>query len=179
MMYDLAIRICRNSNILMIQVNRAGKMKTLMGNISILAVFLLMAMPLYAQQTGQQQHQMQQQMQQMQDMQQKMTRMMEHTQNMTREMHQRMEQAHNEQMREQYQMMHRFGENLGMTLGNMKNAAERCELMLRDREMMRDREMNQEMERMRRHLSDMTDEMEEAIRTMERMAERLRTRQQQ
>ena len=74
-------------------------------------------------------------------------------------------------------MMHRFSEQMGMTLGNMKNAAERCDLMLKDREMMRDRDMQQEMQRMQRHLSDMTEQMDEAIQTMERMAERLRTHQ--
>jgi hypothetical protein len=66
---------------------------------------------------------------------------------------------------------------MGMTLGNMKNAAERCDLMLQDREMMRDRDMQQEMQRMQRHLSDMTEQMDDAIQTMERMAERLRTHQ--
>jgi len=140
--------------------------------ISMGIAFILMtfAVPIHAQQTAQHQ---QQQMQQMQEMQQRMNSMMERSHSMNQEMNRRMEQAQNEQMRNQYQMMHRFGEQISMTLGNMKNAAERCDLMLRDREMMRDRDMQQDMDRMRNHLTDMTNEMEEALQTMERMVQRM------
>jgi hypothetical protein len=39
----------------MIALNAGDKMKSLTGNISILAVFLIMALPLHAQQPGHQQ----------------------------------------------------------------------------------------------------------------------------
>jgi hypothetical protein len=39
----------------MIAIKSGNKMKSLTGNISILAVFLIMALPLHAQQPGQQQ----------------------------------------------------------------------------------------------------------------------------
>ena len=51
--------------------------------------------------------------------------------------------------------------------------------MLKDQEMMRDRQMQQDMQRMRRHLSDLTSEMDESLKTMERMVQRMRERQSQ
>jgi len=155
-------------------------MKAIIVNFVISGMLLLMTVPALSQQTGQQQQQQQmQQMQQMQEMMQRMNGLMERNQQMNRDMNQRMQQAQNEQMRNQYQMMHRFSEQMGMTLGNMKNAAERCEMMLKDREMMRDRQMQQDMERMKKHLSDLTTEMDESLKTMERMVQRMKQRQPQ
>jgi len=71
-------------------------------------------------------------------------------------------------------MTHRMGEQLGMMLGNMKNAAERCNMMLQDQQMMQDREMRRETERLQKHLQDMTKQMDDAVMTMERMTKRLR-----
>lgn len=146
-------------------------MKIIILNMLFILFFVLGSIPAIAQQSGQ--NQMQQQMNQMQQTQDRMNKMMDRTHMMGQEMNWRMEQAQNDQMRNQFQMMHRFSEQLGMTLGNMKNAADRCELMLQDREMMRDREMQQEMEQMQVHLSEMTEKMDEAVQTLERMGERL------
>lgn len=60
-----------------------------------------------------------------------------------------------------------------MTLGNMKNAAERCNLMQQDQQMMRNKEMKQDMDRLRQHLNDMTTQADEAVQTMERLTKRL------
>ena len=60
-----------------------------------------------------------------------------------------------------------------LTLGTMKNAADRCSMMLQDQAMMRDRNTQREMERLRQHLEDMTTEAGEAVRTMERLNRRL------
>lgn len=151
-------------------------MKLMMYSIIVTLLFLVPVSLSIAQQPAQQPMQS---MQQIQDMQQRMNRMAERTHVMMQDMNRRIEQVKNEQIRNQYQMMHRFGEQMGMTLGSMRNAAERCEIMLRDRDMMRDGEMRRDMDRMRRHLSDMTDEMEEALKSMERMMRRLHEHQQE
>ncbi|MGM0506299.1 MAG: hypothetical protein ACQER4_03825 [Bacteroidota bacterium] len=153
-------------------------MKSIMMIIVMTATMLMLSIPVYSQQNQQQMQQHQQQMQhQMNEMMQKMNGMMDRTHAMNQEMQRRMGEAQNEQMRNQYQQMHRFGEQLGMTLGNMKNAAERCELMQRDQEMMRDQEMRRDMDRMHEHLQSMTGNMEEAIQTMEQMNVRMQNRQ--
>lgn len=103
--------------------------------------------------------------------------MMERTRSITRDMAHQVEQAQNEQMRNQFQMMHRFGEQLEITLGNMKNTAERCEFMLQNRDMMRNQDMERDMQRMQRHFSEMNEAMNEAIKTMESMTQRLREHQ--
>lgn len=131
----------------------------------------------FAQQTGQQQQQMQQQMQQMNQMMDRMNQLMDRTHMMNQEMNRRMQQVQDEQVRGQYQMLHRFNEQIQMALGNMKNAAERCNLMLQDRQMMRDPSMMQDMEQLRRHLHDMTGQAEEAVQTMERLTKRLHQQQ--
>jgi hypothetical protein len=158
-------------------VMKNKKIRTFAGvPVFLLLLIIAGASPVFAQQNNQQQtQQMRQQMQQ--QMNQKMDDMLERTRNMSQQMNRKMGQAKNEQMRNQYRMMNRFSEQMGMTLGNMKNAAERCDLMLNDPEMMRDQDMKQEMERMQRHLFDMTTEMEDAIQTMDQMAKRLGTRQ--
>lgn len=88
-----------------------------------------------------------------------------------------MQDSQNEQVRHQYQMMHRFTEEMQMTLGNMRNAAERCNNMLQDPAMMRERDMQQEMERLRLHLQDMTGQADEAVQSMERLNQRLQLRE--
>lgn len=145
-----------------------------MKRLIILSMVMLLGsyLPLYAQ--GQHQAgQMQQMQQNMQQMQQHMNQLIERTQAMNQEMNRRMQQVQNEEMRNQYQMMHRFNEQMQMTLGNMKNAAERCNLMLQDRTMMRDRTMQRDMDQLRQHLQDMTGQMDEAVQTMERLTKRL------
>jgi len=85
-----------------------------------------------------------------------------------------MERARDQQQRNQYEMMHRMGEQMGLMLGNMKNAAERCQLMLQDQTMMQDQQMRQDMDQIREQLRDMTGKIEESVQTMERMTKRLR-----
>jgi DNA replication protein DnaD len=71
-------------------------------------------------------------------------------------------------------MMNRMGEQMGLMLGNMKNTAERCNLMLQNETMMRDREMRQDMDRIRTQLKDMTGQLEESVQSMERITKRMR-----
>lgn len=113
-------------------------------------------------------------MDQIQQMQDRMNKILDRSQMMGQEVRHKVEEALNDQMRNQFQMMHRFSEQLGVTIGNMKNAADDCELMLQDREMMCDQDVQQETEKMKLHLSNMTEKMDEAVLTLERMGERLR-----
>ena len=75
---------------------------------------------------------------------------------------------------QRFQNMYRMNEQLGGMAGQMKNAMDRYQLMLRDGEMLRDREMKQEMERLHKHLGEMSGEMDEAIKAMERLTNRFR-----
>jgi len=98
---------------------------------------------------------------------------MERTQQMNQHMNQRMQQVQNEQMKSQYRMMHRFNEQMQLTLGNMKNAADHCNIMLQDRDMMQERQMQRDMDQLRQHLQGMTGQAEEVVQTMERLTQRL------
>jgi hypothetical protein len=167
-MLDFVVEINHNS------IFKAMKRLLLFG---LAAMFLGAPSIVLAQQTGQKQ-QMQQHMQQMQDMVQKMNTLMERTQAMNQDMNRRMQQVQNEQIKNQYQMMHRFNEQMQMTLGNMKNAADRCNVMMQDQAMMRDRDMERDMDRLRQHLQDMTGQAEEAVQTMERLTKRLHQQEQ-
>lgn len=139
----------------------------------LLATFIILVSSplLFAQQTGQQK--MHQQMQEMQKMTQKMNDLLERTQRMNQEMNRQMQQLQDEQVKNQYRTMYRFNEQLHMALGNMKNAAERCDLMMQNKEMMRDKEMQQEMERLQKHLGEMSNQAEDAVQTMERLTKRI------
>ena len=149
-------------------------MKTISKITSVFLMILFLSVNAFGQQKSQQQQQqMQQQMQQAQQMMQKMNQLQERAQKMNQEMNKKMEQTQNEQLRNQYQNMYRFGEQLALTIGTMKNAAERCNLMLQDQEMLQDREMRQEMERLRLHLNDMTGKAEEALTAMDQIRLRL------
>lgn len=148
-------------------------MKTIIRSISVVMLLLFMSVIVFAQQTGQQQQQMQQQ-QQLQQMIQRMNQLQEKAHTMNQEMNREMQQTQNEELRYQYQNMYRFGEQLGLTIGNLKNAAERCKMMLQDPQMNQDRVMQRDMEQLRQRLNDMTDKAEEALQAMDRIRERLR-----
>jgi cell division protein FtsB len=147
-------------------------MKTLNRSITVIMMFLFVTVSVYGQQTGQQQQQMQQQ-QQLQQMVQKMNQLQERTHALNQEMNRKMQQTQSEQLRYQYQNMYRFGEQLGLTIGNLKNAAERCNLMLQDPQMNQDRVMQRDMEQLRQRLNDMTGQAEEALQAMNRIRDRL------
>ncbi len=147
-------------------------MKTLSRSITVIMMFLFVTVSVYGQQTGQQQQQMQQQ-QQLQQMVQKMNQLQERTHTLNQEMNRKMQQTQSEQLRYQYQNMYRFGEQLGLTIGNLKNAAERCNLMLQDPQMNQDRVMQRDMEQLRQRLNDMTGQAEEALQAMNRIRDRL------
>jgi len=147
-------------------------MKTLSRSITVIMMFLFVTVSVYGQQTGQQQQQMQQQ-QQLQQMVQKMNQLQERTHALNQEMNRKMQQTQSEQLRYQYQNMYRFGEQLGLTIGNLKNAAERCNLMLQDPQMNQDRVMQRDMEQLRQRLNDMTGQAEEALQAMNRIRDRL------
>lgn len=147
-------------------------MKTLIRSISVIMMLLFVSVSVFGQQTVQQQ--MQQHQQQMQQMIQKINQLQERTQAMNQEMTRQMQQAKSEESRNQYQNMYRFSEQLGLTIGNLKNAAERCNLMLQDRTMAQDRVMQRDMEQLRLKLNDMTGQAEEAVKAMERIRDRLR-----
>lgn len=132
-------------------------------------LFLFVSVSAFGQQTGQQQMQQQQ----MQQMVQKMNQLQERTHTLNQDMTRMMQQAESEELRNQYQNMFRFSEQLGLTIGNLKNAAERCNLMLQDREMTQDRDMQKDMEQLRQRLNDMTGQAEEAVKAMERIRDRL------
>lgn len=119
------------------------------------------------------QQQMHQQMQKMQKMTQNMNDLMERTHAMNQEMNRRMEQVQDEELKNQYQVMFRFNEQMHMALGNMKNAVERCDIMLQNEEMIKDRNMQQEMDRLQEHLGEMSAQAEDAVRSMERLTRRV------
>lgn len=104
---------------------------------------------------------------------QKMNNLLERTQRMNQEMNRQMKQVQDEQMKNRYQMMYRFNEQVHMALGNMKNAAERCDLMMQNKDMMQDKEMRQEMEQLQKHLGEMSQQAEDAVQTMERLTKRM------
>lgn len=139
--------------------------------LTTLLIIMVSSPLLFAQQTGQQQ--MNQQMQGMQKMTQKMNDLLERTQRMNQEMNRQMQQVQDEQMKNRYQMMYRFNEQVHMALGNMKNAAERCDLMMQNQDMMRDKETRQEMEQLQKHLGEMSQQAEDAVQTMERLTKRI------
>ena len=89
----------------------------------------------------------QQHLQQKQQMMQKMNGLMERTQ----QMNQRMQ----------------------LTLGNLINAADHCNMMLQDRDMIQERQMQQDMNQLRQHLLDMTGQPKEAVQTLEYLTQRL------
>lgn len=143
-----------------------------MKRLLLTTLLIMVSSPLlFAQQTGQQQ--MNQQMQGMQKMTQKMNDLLERTQRMNQEMNRQMQQVQDEQMKNRYQMMYRFNEQVHMALGNMKNAAERCDLMMQNQDMMRDKETRQEMEQLQKHLGEMSQQAEDAVQTMERLTKRI------
>ena len=149
-------------------------MKTTMKISSMLLMCMFLTANVVAQQTGQQQQMQQmQQQQQVQQMVQKMNQLQDRTHMLSQEMNRNMQQTQNEQLRYQYQNMYRFSEQLGLTIGNLKNAAERCNMMLQDRQMTQDRAMQQDMEQLRQRLNDMTGQAEEAVKAMDRIRDRL------
>lgn len=133
-----------------------------------------------AQQQPQQEapRRMQQHMEQMQDHLQRMNRVMDRTHRLSQEMHRRMQQTQDDATRRQYQYMQRMCDDLTGMAGQMKNLAERHQQMLQNNpDLWQDRGMQRDVDRMRRHLRDMTDQMEGATQTIERMRDRVREHQ--
>ena len=104
---------------------------------------------------------------------QRMNQLQERTHMLSQEMNRKMQQTQNEQLQHQYQNMSRFSEQLGLTIGNLKNAAERCNMMLQDPQMTQDRDMQQDMEQLRQRLNGMTGQAEEAVKAMDQIRARL------
>lgn len=134
-------------------------MKTLVRALTIIFIGCMTALPGFAQQPEQQQ---------MQETVQRINQLIERTHAMNRQINQQIQQ-----LQSHYQLMHRFNEQMQMTLGNMKNAAEQFNLMFQDEEMMRDQEMRKDMEQLREHLQGMATQADEALQVMERVRIRL------
>lgn len=156
------------------------RLRSLLVALLMLGVATIGPPAAWAQQQGQQQgQQTQRQMQDMQQMQahmQRMTQLMQRTHTMSQQMQQRMQDAQNEQQRQQMQQMQRLGEHFHAMAGEMKNAMERNQAMMQNKEMMRNREMERDMSQLRNHMNELTEEMENTVRLMERMTNRMQTR---
>lgn len=143
--------------------------------IGVGAMLLLGASTSIAQ-TRNQQHAQQVMQQQMQQLQQQMNQLNVRSHEVGLALGRQMEVTLQEQEQTQLRQMLRMNEQLGLMAGQVKNAAERCELMLRDPELIRDREMEREMEQLRTHLQDMGAQIGDAVQSMERMTKRINER---
>lgn len=144
--------------------------------VIIVTAFVLGLSLVWAQQANRQQQIQQQQMQTMLN---HMDQLMTRTRTMSQELNQRMQQAETEQIRSQYRLVSRFGEQMGRTLTEMKEVAQTCNEMTQHRELNRNQEMQDEMNRLRLHLNNMTNQMDEAVSTLDRIRLRIREQEEQ
>lgn len=129
----------------------------------------------YAQNTAQQQQQQlqQQQMLRLQSMTQCMNKIMERSQNLVRNLEQKMTQV-KPQTRSQVRALQQMGEGTAKIAEQMKGNLERWREMIQNREMAGDREMTKDLNRIQNRLEKAANELDEMLRVMERVANRLR-----
>lgn len=159
------------------QYQKRKPMKTLILRFSIIVVAFVLGLSfVWAQQVNRQQQIQQQQMQTMLN---HMDQLMNRTRSMNNDINQRLQQAQTEQIRSQYRLVSRFGEQMGRTLTEMKEVAQTCNEMSQHQELNRNQEMQDEMNRLRLHLNNMTNQMDEAVSTLDRIRQRIRDQEMQ
>lgn len=115
----------------------------------------------------------QQMQQQMQDMAQRMSRIHDRAHQLSQSMQQQMQQ-NQAQQGEHQRLMLRTCQATEETARQMREMAERAREMQQSREFQGDRDMQRDMDRLRQHMDTMAGDMENTLRIMERMQERLR-----
>lgn len=143
-----------------------------------IAAAVMTAGPVTARaQRGGQQQQMQQrmqeqQMQEMQNMVQRMAQLQERAHTMAMNMQQQMQQQRVQQT-EQQRLMLQTCQAADQTAQQLRTLAERARDMQQDRDMLRDRDQQRDMDQLRIHLRTMADQLDESLKTMDRMQKRL------
>ncbi len=124
----------------------------------------------------QQQQQQQQQMIRMQTLMQKMDRIMERTQSMVRNIEQKMTNLpeNAKQAQDQHRYVYQLGEAAAKMAGELKGNVAKCQEMIRNRELFQNKEMAQDVNRVQNRLENISGELEEMVKAMERLANRLR-----
>ena len=111
-------------------------------------------------------------MHQMQDMMQRMNGIMHQAHQMAQTMQQHMQEQHG-QMMEQHQMMQRMDECVRNMAEHMQAAMEQHQRMMQDAAFMHDPETQHDMEKLREHMGDMTDQLEQSVQMLQRLNHRL------
>ncbi len=96
-------------------------------------------------------------------------------QEMSRTMTQQMTQVRDQQ-RDQMRLLQQLCDAVGVQARETKRTLDQLHLMLQDRTMQQDRDMQQDMDRLRLHTDQMGDGMQEMLKTIERIQNRLRGR---
>jgi hypothetical protein len=161
--------------------NKEEKMKhrkPFLTGVLVLAVASLVVSTSFAQGAAQQQQQQaqQQQMIRMQNLTQKMDQIMERTRNMVRNLEQKMANLpENAKLaQEQHRYVHQLGEAAGKMAEELKGNVEKIQEMVQNRELFQNREMLQDMNRVQNRLENISGELEEMVKVMERLTNRLR-----
>jgi predicted ATP-dependent protease len=123
---------------------------------------------------------MQMQMEQMDRSMERMERIREQAHRLEAAMIQEMERLHRMGSADrsrilEHERLRDMSREMGRMAEALRGATERMRDVVRDRQMMHSPEMQQEMERLRTHLDDMCERMEEGLRIMERLRQQLRT----
>jgi exonuclease VII large subunit len=126
----------------------------------------------YAQNTAQQQQLQQQQMLRLQSMTQSMNKIMERSQNLVRNLEQKMTQV-KPQTQNQVRALQQMGEGTAKIAEQMKGNLERWQEMIQNRELAGNREMTKDLNRIQNRLEKAANELDEMLRVMERVANRL------
>ncbi|MEE9132288.1 MAG: hypothetical protein V3U13_01890 [Gemmatimonadota bacterium] len=104
--------------------------------------------------------------------QQRMNRVMERANQFNQEMARQMQQSQGQYL-EQHREMRRVGESMERMAQDMNRLMEHSRSMIQDQKFLRDREMQRDMERLHEHMNGMADQMENTLRVMERLQQRL------
>jgi len=133
-----------------------------------------------AQQQGQQQAQQQQQQQRLRQLDlalQRTERIRDRLHQMDQELTRDMDRIRDQDRLREHQAVRDMGRTLGQVADNLRGAT----LQLRDRErdqlQLRDQEMQRDMERLREHVQNMGVQLEDGLKIMERLQQRLRVLQ--
>jgi len=123
--------------------------------------------------TTQHQHMMMQdQMLQMHTMAQHMAHMTERSRELSQTLGHMMDRHHGS-MRDHIGMMQQMCESIATMAEHMKTNTERCVQLMQDETLSGDQEIRTKMEDLRRYMGDMTEPMEGAIKSLEKMTRRL------
>ncbi len=144
----------------------------------LVAAMLSLVVSVAFSQSGVQQQQQQQQqlMLKMQNLMEKMSQVMQRTQTMVRNLEQKMANLpENAKLaQEQHRYVYRLGEAAGKMAEELKGSVEKCQEMIQNKELFQNRDMIQDMNRVQNRLENISGELEEMVKVMERLTNRLR-----